>query len=92
VPAHARLLTRPTSAREVVADFPALYRQIGAYLAREAAEDAEQGAEISALRVSLLRFNWPERPYEVEIVFDGPEETYWTCIYADGELKDLNFD
>lgn len=79
-------------ARELVADFPALERRIGAYLAREAAEDVELEAEIRALRVSLLRFNWPERPDEVEIVFDGPEETYWTCVYAGGELRDLNFD
>jgi hypothetical protein len=76
----------------VLADFPALEGRIGAYLEREAAEDAELAAEIKILRVSLLRFNRPERPDEVEIVFDGPEETYWACIYADGEVRDLDFD
>lgn len=80
-------------AREVVAEFPALERRVHAYLARAAAEDAELGTEIGALRVSMLRFNRPERPDEVEIVFHGPDEIrYWTCIYAGGELKDLDFD
>jgi hypothetical protein len=79
-------------AREVAADFPALERRVAAYLAREAAEDAELAAEIRALRVALLRFNRPERPDEVEIVFAGPEEKWWTCIDAGGELRDLDFD
>lgn len=80
-------------AREVVAEFPALERRVDDYLARAAAEDVELATEISALRVSMLRFNWPERPDEVEIVFDGPDDIkYWTCIYAGGELKDLDFD
>ena len=42
------------------------------------ADAAELAAEISALRVSLLGFSRPRRG-EVEVVFDGPEETYWTC-------------
>ena len=80
-------------AREVVAEFPALQRRVDEYLAREAAEDAELVSEIAALRISELQFHWPERPDEVEIVFEiGPEEKYWTCIYAGGELKDLQFD
>jgi hypothetical protein len=80
-------------AREVVAEFPALERRVADYLARAAAEDAELAPEIRALRVAMLRFNRPERPDEVEIVFDGPDEgKYWTCIYAGGELTDLDFD
>jgi hypothetical protein len=80
-------------AREVVAEFPALERRIVDYLARVAAEDVELATEIRALRVSKLRFNWPERPDEVEIVFDGSDDIkYCTCIYAGGELKDLDFD
>jgi hypothetical protein len=63
------------------------------FLAREAAEDADLATEIRALRMSMLRFNSRERPDEVEIVFDGPDEgKYWTCIYAGGELKDLDYD
>jgi hypothetical protein len=80
-------------AREVVAEFPALERRVNGYLAQEAAEDAELASEIAALRISELQFNWPGRPDEVEIVFEiGPEEKYWTCTYAGGELKDLTFD
>ena len=81
-------------AREVVAEFPALERRVADYLASEAAaEDTELGTEIRALRVRMLRFNSPERPDEIEIVFEGPDEdTYWTCIYAGGELRDLEFD
>ena len=80
-------------AREVVAEFPALERRVDAYLAREAAEDAELASEIAALRISALRFNTPERADEVEIVFVmGPDEKYWTCSYVGGELKDLTFD
>ena len=80
-------------AREVVAEFPALERRVGEYLARAAAEDAELAPEIAALRISSLHFNWLERPDEVEVVFEiGPDEKYWTCIYAGGELKDLTFD
>jgi hypothetical protein len=80
-------------AREVVAEFPALERRVEYYLARAAAEDAELASEIAALRISELRFNWSERPDEVEIVFEmGPDEKYWTCTYAGGELKDLTFD
>lgn len=81
-------------AREVVAEFPALERRVADYLAREAAaEDTELGTEIRALRVRMLRFNSSERPDEVEIVLEGPdEEKYWTCIYARGELKGLEFD
>jgi hypothetical protein len=61
--------------------------------AAAAAEDTELGTEIRALRVRMLRFNSPERPGEIEIVFEGPDEdTYWTCIYAGGELRDLEFD
>ena len=82
-----------TRAREVVAEFPALERRVADYLAGVAAEGDEQAAEIAALRISDLHFYWPERPDEVEIVFEmGPEEKYWTCIYARGELKDLDFD
>jgi len=80
-------------AREVVGEFPALQRRVDEYLALAAAEDVELAAEIGALRVSDLHFYWPERPDEVEIVFEmGSDEKYWTCIYAGGELKDLNFD
>ena len=80
-------------AREVVAGFPALEHRVADYLTRAAAEDAEFGTEIGALRVAMLRFNRPEQPDEVEVVFDGPDEgKYWTCIYAGGELKDLDFD
>jgi hypothetical protein len=80
-------------AREVVAEFPALERRVGEYLAQAAAEDAEYASEIAALRISALHFNRPERPDEVEIVFEiGPEEKYWTCTYAGGEVKDLEFD
>ena len=80
-------------AREVVAEFPALERRVGEYLAREAAEDPELASEIAALRIWKLHFNWPERPDEVEIVFEmGPDEKWWTCMYAGGELKDLMFD
>jgi hypothetical protein len=77
-----------------VAEFPALERRVADYLAREAAvENTELGTEIRALRVRMLRFHSPERPDEVEIVFQGPDEDkYWTCIYAGGELKDLEFD
>ena len=77
----------------MVAEFPALRRRVDEYLAREAAEDAELASEIAALRISALHFNSPERPDEVEIVFEmGPDEKYWTCIYAGGELNDLTFD
>jgi hypothetical protein len=80
-------------AREVVAEFPALERRVDEYLARAAAEDAELAPEIAALRISQLHFSWLERPDEVEIVFEiGPNEKYWTCTYAGGELKDLAFD
>jgi hypothetical protein len=80
-------------ARGVVAEFPALERRVDDYLARGAAEDVELASEIAALRISSLHFYWPERPDEIEIVFEmGPDEKYWTCIYADGELKDLMFD
>ena len=80
-------------AREVVAEFPALERRVEEYLAREAAQDAELAPEIAALRIAMLRFNSAERPDEVEIVFEmGPDEKYWTCIYAGGELNDLTFD
>jgi hypothetical protein len=80
-------------AREVVAEFPALERRVEEYLAREAAQDAELASEIAALRIAMLRFNSAERPDEVEIVFEmGPDEKYWTCIYAGGELNDLTFD
>lgn len=80
-------------ARQVVAEFPALRLRVDEYLAREAAEDAELASEIAALRISALHFNSPERPDEVEIVFEmGPDEKYWTCIYTGGELKDLTFD
>jgi hypothetical protein len=80
-------------ARELVAGFPALEHRVEDYLTRAAAEDAELGTEIGALRVAKLRFNRPEQPDEVEIVFDGPDkDKYWTCIYASGELKDLDFD
>jgi hypothetical protein len=82
-----------TRAREVVAEFSALQRLVDAYLAREAAKDIEFGSEIAALRITSLRFNRPKRPDEVEIVFEmGADEKYWTCIYADGEVKDLMFD
>jgi hypothetical protein len=82
-----------TRAREVVAEFPALERRVHEYLAQAAAEDAEYASEIAALRISALHFNRPERPDEVEIVFEiGPEEKYWTCTYAGGEVKDLEFD
>ena len=80
-------------AREVVANFPVLKRRVDEYLAWEAAEDAELASEIAALRISALHFNSPERPDEVEIVFEmGPDEKYWTCSYAGGELNDLTFD
>jgi hypothetical protein len=80
-------------AREVVAEFPALERRVDEYLARGAIEDVELASEIAALRISSLHFNWPERPDEVEIVFEmGADEKYWTCTYAEDELKDLNFD
>jgi hypothetical protein len=81
------------SAREVVADFPALERRVDEYLASEAAVDTELASEIASLRISELHFRMPERPDEVEVVFEmGPEEKYWTCIYAGGEAKDLDFD
>jgi hypothetical protein len=80
-------------AREVVAEFPALERRVDEYLAREAAQDTELASEIAPLRISALHFDSPERPDEVEIVFAmGPDEKYWTCIYAGGELNDLTFD
>ena len=80
-------------AREVVAEFSALERRVDGYLAQAAEEDAELAPEIAALRISRLHFNRPERPDEVEIVFEiGPGEKYWTCTYAGGELKDLTFD
>jgi hypothetical protein len=80
-------------AREVLAEFPSLERQVEEYLARAAAEDTELASEIARLSISKLHFNWPERPDEVEIVFEiGPDEKYWTCTYAGGELKDLTFD
>lgn len=82
-------------AREVIATFPALERQLTDYLAREAAEetDAEIASEIRALRAATLFFNWPDRPDDVEIHLDGPDELhYWTCKYSRGELTDLNFD
>jgi hypothetical protein len=80
-------------AREVVAEYPALERQMADFLARAGAADVELEAEIRALRVATLRFNWRKRPQDVEIVFDGPDEDrYWTCIYAAGKLRGLRYD
>ena len=46
-----------------------------------------------ALRAATLFFDWPDRPDEVDIHLDGPDEMhYWTCKYSRGELTDLNFD
>jgi hypothetical protein len=40
-----------------------------------------------------LFFNWPDRPDDVEIHLDGPDEMhYWTCRYVGGKLTDLRFD
>jgi hypothetical protein len=81
-----------TRAREVVAEFPALERRLADYLQREAAaeEDPETAAEIRALRIETLFFESPDRPEEVDIHLDGPDEIhYWTCKYDGGELKDL---
>lgn len=82
-------------ARAIVAEFPSLERRVATFIAEEAAAetDPEFAAQKAALRISMFRFNAPERPDEVEIVFDGPdEEIWWTCLYVDGELKDLDFD
>jgi hypothetical protein len=82
-------------ARQVVAEFPSLERRVATFLAEEAAveTDAELAAATAALRISMFRFNFPDRPDEVEIVFDGPDEDiWWTCLYVGGELKDLTFD
>ena len=84
-----------TRACEVIAAFPALEHQLTDYLSREATEetDAEIASEIRALRVATLFFDWPDRPDDVEIHLDGPDEMhYWTCKYSRGELTDLNFD
>jgi hypothetical protein len=82
-------------AREVIAAFPGLERQVTDYLGREATEetDAEIASEIRALRVATLFFDRPDRPDDVEIHLDGPDDMhYWTCKYSRGELTDLNFD
>jgi hypothetical protein len=79
-------------AREVAAEFPALERRMAEYLEREAAaeEEAETASEIRALRIHTLFFESPDRPDDVDIHLDGPDEIhYWTCKYVDGELKDL---
>ena len=79
-------------AREVIADFPALERRMADYLEREAAaeQEGETATEIRALRIHTLFFESPDRPGEVDIHLDGPDEIhYWTCKYVDGELKDL---
>jgi hypothetical protein len=82
-------------AGELIAAFPALERQLADYLAREATAetDAEIASEIRALRVATLFFDRPDRPDDVEIHLDGPDDMhYWTCKYSRGELTDLNFD
>lgn len=79
-------------AREVVAEFPALERRMTEYLEREAGaeEETETAAEIRALRIHTLFFESPDRPDDVDIHLDGPDEIhYWTCKYVDRELKDL---
>ena len=79
-------------AREVIAEFPALERRMSEYLEREAAaaEDGETASEIRALRIDTLFFESPDRPDEVDIHLDGPDEMhYWTCKYVAGELNDL---
>jgi hypothetical protein len=79
-------------ARDVVAEFPTLERRMADFLEREAAaeEDPETASEIRALRIDTLFFESPDRPHDVDIHLDGPDEIhYWTCKYVDGELKDL---
>lgn len=81
-----------TRAREVVAEFPSLERRMADFLEGEAAaeEDPETASEIRALRIHTLFFESPDRPHEVDIHLDGPDEIhYWTCKYYGGELKDL---
>ena len=82
------------SARELVARFDALEREVNAYVAEEAnsaaADDTELADEIRALKISALKFWAPER---VVIDFDGPDEDrYWSCEYVNGELGALDHD
>lgn len=82
-------------AREVVADFESIQRQLDAFL-REAAQresDPELSAQIAGLRVSAIRALAGDGEQRVEIDFRGPDEdVFWSCTYANGEPVDLWFD
>ena len=89
-----QLLTR---ARELRKNLGALGRQVEAYLAGEADQlqphDAEMAAEIRTLRMSAIQLNSPDRPNEATIVFEiTDDEHYWTCLWKNGELQDLDYD
>ena len=84
-------------ARDLRSNIGALGRQVEAYLAREADQlqphDAEMAAEIRTLRMSAVQLSFPDRPNEATIVFDlTDDERYWTCVWANGELQDLDYD
>lgn len=87
-------------ARELVAQFDTLERQVEADLAREA-EDGDRespefaglAAEIRALRISALKLRLPDRPGQVVIDFKGPDEDrFWSSEYVDGTLNYLDYD
>ena len=85
------------AARDLIARFDDLERQVGAYVAEEAesaaADDPGMAVEIRALRVSSVKFYWPDQPRRVQIDFDGPDEDrYWSCEYVNGEFGALDYD
>jgi hypothetical protein len=85
------------AARDLVARFDALEPEVMAFVASEAeafaAEDPEMADEARALRISSLKFWYPERPDHVLIDFTGPDEDLcWSCEYVEGELSGLEYD
>ena len=91
---HARLVA---AARDLVARFDSLEPEVMAFIASEAeafaAQDPEMAGEVRALRISSLKFWYPERPDHVLIDFAGPDEDlYWSCEYVEGELSGLEYD
>jgi hypothetical protein len=81
-------------ARELVADFDNFERRLNDYLADTAKEwasdEPELAADIGALRLSSIKLRARQ---SVLVDFDGPDEdVYWSCEYADGKFRGLDFD
>lgn len=85
------------SARDLVARFDTLERDVTAYLAAEAenetSDDPESAAEIRELRISSITLRSPASPARVVVDLEGRDDMrYWYCDYVNGDLSGLRFD